>query len=449
MSNRANIILITIDCLRADHVSSLGYHRKITSNIDNLAKNGTLFSQAIANGPNTYCSFPSILTSTYVLMNSLGAEMNYPSKWVFLSKENPTIAEIIRKEGWTTAAFHSNPWISSFFGYNRGFDFFQDSLNEPLRKSYFLKETGAKDKFFGHIRNAISFLEIMKNNPRRGAADLNRKAISWLSTLDERKNFFLWLHYMDGHVPLVPPELTLMERMVAMRLYRRVQEYARASKKDLKKLIDLYDKSVRHIDQELGFLFDNLYRMGISYENTYIIITADHGEQFMEHGVFGHGLLYDEVLRIPLVIAGPKIDANKIINQQVDLLSISPTIVELMHVKKVKNFQGGSLVSLMQGAEKREEGVISEDLSGSFAFRTEEWKYIAKLTVEKKNELYDLSKDPREKENLVEEEVEKRKEFDLKIHSHIRHEEIVRRTALEKRAIRKRLKRLKYLRALK
>lgn len=120
-----NVILLTIDSLRADRLDSLGYSRKITPNIDRLAKKGVLFSTAIANGPYTACSFPSILTSTYALMYPRFKENN-----LFLSDERTSIAEALSRHGYATAAFHDNPHLAAYFGYDRGFDVFEDHLKE-------------------------------------------------------------------------------------------------------------------------------------------------------------------------------------------------------------------------------------------------------------------------------------------------------------------------------
>ncbi len=447
-SERRNIILITVDDLRADHLGCLGYHRKTSPNIDQVAREGTLFRQAVSNGANTPCSFTSILTSSYALTNTLGNEIGYRPDWIFLSKENITIAEILKSNGYSTAAFHSNPWLSSFFCYNRGFDFFEDSFKGSLTESFLLKEVSLKYKVLEYFRLVKTLYDKMRNRRSRTCVEaLNQTAISWLRQRTAEP-FFLWLHYMDAHTPLFPPDLSFLERLTAIRLHwKHTRTSESFSREELGKLMDFYDREIMHVDQEIGIFLGELEEIGISDENTYIIIASDHGEQFMDHGRVGHGVLYDEVLRVPLIFGGPEIKTDTAIDSQVSLLDLSPTIIELLGINEVQSFQGTSLLPVMRGESNKEKGVFSEAISRrgrkDLSFRTEKWKYIMGFNGEKKSELYNLERDPNETENLTEREHEELKKFETAILNHLRKEKIMRRTADEKRAIKRALKRLR------
>jgi len=431
MSKGNNLILITIDSLRPDHMSCFGYHRSTTPQIDLLARKGVLFRQAISNGPNTHCSFPSIITSSYAMMNRLGKEVGYTTRWVFLSEQNATIAEVLKKEGYHTAAFHSNPWLSSFFHYDRGFDLFDDSLR-AFRSSYFLKELKLGANILQYVERVRGLYQKLLNKQEMRAHWLNQKALSWLQKHVD-KRFFVWLHYMDAHTPRIPPELTFFQRIAAIKLaYKIRRRRSRAFGDELKALVDLYDKEIKYVNCEIDLFINRLKEMGISSENTYFVITADHGEQLMERGFVAHGLLYDEVIRVPLIIIGPEIDSDTVIEDQVSLLDLAPTIMELLNIGKVNSFCGTSLTPMIEGKSVKK-AVFSENLNPEVSFRTEKWKCMVSFGRKKGIRLYNLEKDPKETQNLAGLEKEVAKKFTHQIESHIRREEAFRRKSRKKK----------------
>ena len=437
MYTEQNLILITIDCLRADHVGGLGEAGQTTPNIDELARKGALFSQTISNGVGTPESFPSIITSTYPLMSphSSGAHGSF---WVKLSSNWITIAEALKSRGFSTAAYNANPWLTLIFHYDRGFDVFDDSL-----------ESYRRDNIFDKLRRKFCSL---RGNKFLRADVVNSKAISWLrSNLD---GFFLWLHYMDVHSPYNPKKLTILKRIDAIRLERKMrQNPEKFSEDELKRLKSLYDKEIRYVDNEIKSLIEKLAKMGISLKNTFYIVTADHGEQFMEHGELGHGRLYDEVIRVPLIISGPGIKGNTLIEDQVSLLDLAPTIVDLVNIPKVETFLGTSLVPMMDGRRAEPNNyVISETLTQNFSCRTENWKYITDR--KDRHELYNLQIDPDEKTNLANRNEKKVKQLSATISKHILMEEKARESVpetdavfheKEREVLKERLKELGYL----
>ena len=444
-----NAILITIDSLRADHLSCSGYHRKTTPQLDEIAKRGILFSQAISNGTSTPTSFRAILTSTYYSMYE-------DSK--YLSRHRVTIQEALKKRGYSTAAFHSNPWLSSLAGFDRGFDTFCEILG--FKKDMLfdgIKVEGSKSLFYRTLIKSrlIKFkmnklYKFSKGEPFARANTLNKMALSWLRQGKQPKNFFIWLHYMDVHSPYIPSReyfklfspsffSNVKALNVNLKLKFNRQKPEKISEKDLKLLIDLYDAEIRNVDTEIGSFLNELKKQDILHE-TLIIITADHGEEFLDHGGIGHSRypeehLYDELLRVPLIIYAPELGENIVIEDQVELLSIAPTIIDMLGFGRERdNFMGRSLLPLIRGKGEGANGVVSEASEVKRSYRTSEWKLIFDK-YSKKCELYNLHNDPDERENIAQMEEKKVDELKQKM---LNHEVIV-----EKERIRRKIKGLK------
>lgn len=452
MNEKLNMMLITIDCLRADHVSCLGYVRKTTPNLDNFAKKGVLFTQAIANGSSTPTSFLSIVTSTYPL--------KYPD-YPHISKFRTTIAEVLKENGYKTAGFHSNPYTSRYYHYDRGFEVFEDFLSPQIdekRVSKGIKDIIRKNETLcAFTRKLYKLLPNVKRRigpislPYQRASVINQKAISWLEKTTS--GFFTWLHYMDTHHPFVPPKQFCNSNTHKI---KRAEDILRknppiVSQTDLQNIINLYDGTIMYVDQVLGDLFKELKRLDI-FDNTFIIITADHGEEFREHGGFSHtAKLYDELIHVPLILRAPTLPANIRIDELVSLLDLAPTILDYLDLPDCKNFEGKSLLPLIIEEEKvwNEEGVISETLTKNgrvvlsmekgyrvISRRTKNWKYILN-EEENKKELYNLENDPYETKNLYDQE--------KKIAEHTKMEERMHKKVIEMARIKNKIKHMKMM----
>jgi len=237
--------------------------------------------------------------------------------------------------------------------------------------------------------------------------------------------------------------MNLLERVKAVQLNNKVYSSAikaspikrieELSEDELKGIISLYEKEVKYVDSEIGSFLEVLEQMDIDLENTYIILTADHGEEFMEHGELEHHRkLYDELIHVPLVICGPGISGNKEIRDQVSLIDITPTILDLLDYKPVNNFQGSSLIPLIKCENVPKRAAISEycyieNIKG-YSLRTEEHKYILKMENRKTySELYNVLKDPQEINNIAGEEVELTRKFEKILLRHILEEQKIKR----------------------
>lgn len=475
-----NVILITIDSLRAGHLSCLGYHRKTTPNIDNLAKKGVLFTNAISCGPDTPTSVIPLLTSTYVLtyyMASGGVDKLRTSVEEFdrmktlilevLQRQGTTITDVLKGYGYATAAFHSNPFLSRYYNFGRGFDHFDDSFSFLGLKRYSIKRkiTGILEKS-PKLYDLVWYVyknvyDKLKSDSRVHGDDvpfergevLNKKVISWLEQHEE--NFFVWLHYMDVHFPYKPPKefqfdspsKSLSSVEISNLNYKMLTSSEEMSKDEIKEIIDLYDGGIKYTDHIIKSLLDKLNEMNI-LDDTILIITADHGDEFGDHGDFAHyqAKLYDELIRVPLIICHSE-HKNIRIDEPVSLLDVSPTILDLLGIPAVESFQGRSLIPIIMG-ERKSSGVVSESLlkgKRNVSYRTNEWKYILN-EVDSRHEFYDISNDPKEGNNLYEKERERAKEFELKIMEHIRKQEKrVSGLTDEKEKIKKKLKELRHI----
>jgi arylsulfatase A-like enzyme len=302
MTEFNSVVLITIDCLRYDNLGFMGYKIK-TPVIDNLAKNGLFFSQAIANGTNTSSSFPSILSSSY--------SSNYPHKVLIKGDKirphfsyGTTLSEILSKNGFITIAIHSNPVIT-ICNFTRGFKFHKEVISSNIVLEKFkkiVKINYKKSKGFFNKLNKVILYILYDIKPISRAEKINEVVYDILKN-PIKKPLFLWLHYTDSHDPYSPENywpfstiLKLFSIVLGNRYRKRVEKY-------------LYDKEVQYCDKKIGELLSFLTNKGMDYNNTLYIITADHGEALHEHNKLRHGgKPYEELIRIPLIMRGIGID---------------------------------------------------------------------------------------------------------------------------------------------
>ncbi|KYK23659.1 hypothetical protein AYK24_07200 [Thermoplasmatales archaeon SG8-52-4] len=399
--NEKNLILITVDCLRADHLHCMGYKKNITPTLDYLANNGILFTNAIANGSNTSLSVASFLTSTLP-----------PVK--FNPKE--TLASFLKKNGYVTGAFNPNPILSTSNGNRnsiKGFDIYDILLSDIKRYFIFSEIIFAsivklyreninkkgnviiKNSFLNNIILQILSNLLYTKRYRYGppAEEINQKALFWMKK--QKGKFFVWLHYMDVHEPYYAEEYKdKKELRYLITKYRYLPN--KLTIKEIKKLIDIYDLEIKYVDNAINNFLKHLKNLNL-FKNSIIIISADHGDAFGEHGTFGHGgkyypQLYDEVLHVPLIIYNINRKGLKI-DRQVQLLDLAPTICNMLKITNSPHFFGGNFFK----PSKR--GIIINCRS-SIAYRTNNYKLIINKNKEQGNELYNLKKDPKEAINI-------------------------------------------------
>jgi arylsulfatase A-like enzyme len=398
-----NVVLITIDSLRPDHVSHLGYARNTTPFIDQLAGRGASFQRAMTNGPTTRFAFVSILGSDYPFLQ---LEMG-------LSEEiETTLAEALHAHGYATAAFHTVGWLSRAFSYDRGFTAYFDETQwgflEGRLKSTIRHHTGRwlspMSRVYGIVRRLLA------NTGRSGrhlafsyrpAPEINERALNWIRSQEEP--LFVWLHYMDVHLPFQPHNEYLREfRGTAVTTDEALQVCEKAHRNvgsltddELALLIDLYDAEIKYTDRAIGDLIREL-------DDWVVVITADHGEGLGEHGAFHECSVYDEMLRVPLVICHSDYPEGTVVPHQVSLIDLPPTILELLDMPPVESFRGQSLVPYMtrelHSGRTIYAGYVLED-ERVIACRDGGWKLIVSTSTEP--QLYDLASDPNETINVA------------------------------------------------
>jgi arylsulfatase A-like enzyme len=390
---------------------------------------------AYANGPNTRHSVPSFLSSTYPLLflNEVQSQRFHPGR--------KSAAEIFKNHGYTTAAIHSNPYLSRYYGYDRGFDYFNDFLLGQVEDEL---PRNAASKGIHEILKGLKAI-VMGQLPHENGNTINNTAIQWLN--EAHQPFFLWLHYMDAHMPYVPPNKSLVDlglptssRFRKIWLGRKIDNVKLRDEiqdDEIPGYINLYDGCIRYSDDMLNSCIQYIEKL---YPDTLFVITADHGEEFHEHIGLSHlEKLYDELLHVPLIFYGKKVKPKRI-KKMVSLVDMLPTILDLLNLESSKNLQGTPLL-------KAPEYVIAEAYKDSriTAYRDSQWKYIES---ENKKELFNLQDDPSETQNIVTEAKYSTLIDDLsfKIRQHIQDVEkqrMQRETNLHKKQIKQSVGRLK------
>jgi len=320
-TNIKNIILITIDCLRADFVYQMKKNNVFAPNLKKILKESLFFPLAITNGPGTRFAFPSLL------MSKLPGELEGLG---LPEEEGVTIAEFFQEKGFVTIGIHSNGWLSSEFNYHRGFNYFFDPLNWSKKEYKIKKKTKEilkRKKILFKLaqkgKNLISFINSGFSFSYQFAENINQKLFEVISQNKlEKESKFIWLHYMDTHHPylLHPefvsfyPELKNINQKVALDLWRKTREdINKLSQKERAILISIYKSEISYIDFCIGELLK-------TFPDSVLVITSDHGEEFGEHGGFHQPTFYNEMINIPLIIYGiSKTGKNPALVSHVDL----------------------------------------------------------------------------------------------------------------------------------
>jgi arylsulfatase A-like enzyme len=363
-----NIILITLDSLRADHLGTYGYPRSTSPYIDELAKKSIQIEMFIANGPVTFISLPSMMDSKLPREVTSIRDPNIANETLYyyhIPKGHATLSEILNKHGYDTIAIMNNN--ITFTNVLKGF--------KGSDVSHFADDGTITDKSIDAIKN------------RQG-------------------KFFIWIHYISPHLPYRPKEpynelfindkhygnMTLNETIL-----RPFLEDSYDGEDNLDYYISQYDGEIRFIDSEISRISKAIEDTN-NKENTLIIISSDHGESLGEHqSYFSHGLLYDTDIHIPLIIFNPKSYNTGKRNIQMQGIDLAPTILELVGINKEPQFDGLSYFKTIYQNRKIDPVAYSRYETDHFAYRTYTWKYISRNGS---RELFNLLNDRNETDNL-------------------------------------------------
>ena len=370
-----NVLLYVIDTLRADHLGCYGYGRPTSPQLDALARDSALFTDAFAQASWTRSATASILTGRYPQAH--GATTLRSG----LRPGIATLAELLQEHGYRTGAFVTSVNVAPQWGFQRGFETYR-------------------------------YLAEDENSPtvHVGSDVLNAHALEWLTT-DQRRPFFLYLHATDPHSPYRPPPpwaerladgvALPPERLDAALLNFRQHDIG-PTPDEVRALTAAYDGEVAFTDENLGHLLAELRRLGL-YDRTLILVIADHGEEFADHGGLEHGrTLYEEMLHVPLIVRAPGAPAGTRVAARVQQIDVVPTILDYLSIPGPADLPGRSLLPGIAGAQLDPVDAFAETALGRRqvldAVVMGDWKVIRRRTTSAETvEAYDLGADPGER----------------------------------------------------
>ena len=398
-----NVLLITLDALRPDHLSCYGYERETSPNINRLANEGALFTQVIAQSSTTFYSVPSFIFSKYPVF----FETDINSKFVHhrVRDKTASLIEILMRTGYKVGVFLFRSIPSLFPIYVSVLNWADEALvhTKPMSEGHYHKEIWKDTEETNEL--VLKFIEENKEKP-----------------------FFLWVFYHPPHAPYVPPP-RLQKMFIGDHLYKRqLEEYGELSidlnllhsingkiplgaylsdHKEYAYYVAQYDAYIRFIDEKIGQIINVLEKLNL-YRDTLIIVHSDHGELMGEHNrYFSHGeVLYDALLKVPLIMKYHSF-SKKEIESQIELMDLAPTILDVLSLPIPGSFEGKSFKRLISG-EKEKSKEFAFSLLGDYrvSLRTPQYKLIKNIRLtplEKtygitppKYEFYNIEKDPSE-----------------------------------------------------
>lgn len=427
---KPNIILISIDTLRADFLSCYGYNKETTPNIDQLAAEGTIYLNNFSTGVWTPPGHASMLTGLYVQEHGVYGDNR-------LADNIPTIATLLKENSYQTSGFVNNSQVGELVGFEKGHDIFVEVWKGIKPKSFverFMK--GVKRR----MEDKLGFNDM-------GAKRTNELFSRWIENeIDRNKPFYTFLHYIEPHNPLNPPA-PYKNRYLSEKSFKKINknkiekvahnplicfvENINLNEEEKEYLKTLYAEEIAYVDSKVGEIVETLKSKDL-YNNTMIIITSDHGEHFGEHNLWSHaGSLYNEVLHIPLVIKYPiGVDYVGEVQGFTQLVDIFPTVIDVSCIigDEMKNHSGMNLVHNEEKGNKFHDYVFAE-WEGRVPFfikskiensktvtnisrltnkmwmtLNKEYKYIS--ISNGMEELYDIKNDRSESNNIIDEDKE-------------------------------------------
>lgn len=433
---RPNLLLIVMDTTRADHLSCYGYPRKTTPNLDLLAEEGVLFEQAYTPAPWTVPSHASLFTGLYPSQH--GADWGHER----LDDRLMTLAELLRDHGYQTVGFSNNPWISRSTNFHQGFGYFEQTwLGGQLINR------------FAIVRIMEKLVELTLQN-RDDDADLtNRDIRRWFHRVyDPIRPFFLFINYIEPHFTYEPPEPyrsrflqsahQAAARALNLKGFRHLAPPVRFDQTTRAVLNDLYDGEIAYLDAKIGELVEEL-RDHQLLDHTLLIITSDHGENVGDHQLFEHQFcVYETLLHVPLILRYPAaLPAKTRVAEPVSLVDVMPTLIKLLSLEAQtlqaalpgQSWVGSTLAvprervilaeyaapipQLKKYQEKRQVVDARYFTRNLKSLRTGTLKFI--WDSDGRHELYDLSQDPKELQDLVQELPEQAKAMEAELHQRL------------------------------
>jgi len=388
-----NVVLISIDTLRPDHLGGYGYPRDTSPALDALAAAGARFTTAVSPTSWTLPAHATLLTALPPEVHGVVDDA------LRLGAATVTLAEILRARGYATAGFVSGPYLDAGYGFARGFDHYDDWSAVRLSRPA-VHRARTSPALFGAVEQWLG---------------------GWQDGPAPRRPFFAFIHAWDVHYDFDPPPPydTLFDPDYAGTIDGLDFEtsgavHAGMPARDLAHVVALYDGEIRYVDDWIGRLVASLRRRAL-LDDTIVVVTSDHGEEFFEHGMKGHrNALYEESIRVPLIIRHPaRIRAGTVVDRQVRLMDVAPTILDLTATPLPPTFglppstgayAGRSLVPLLDGRDANASSppsFASLQPHAQSAIRHETRKLILTPFAATTEQLFDLGTDPGERANLA------------------------------------------------
>ena len=345
-----NVLLVSIDTLRADHLEAYGYHRETAPRLAELARQGALFERCLAVSNWTLPTHTTLFTGLHPVVHGVEEHRDQ------LDPARATLGERFAAAGYETAGWYSNPFVGERFGFARGFATYEMALTPELRAASFEKQRTPK--------GALTRSHQPEPGPRaqdyfveQSAEPVTDQALRFLDQRDPSRPFLLFLHYNDVHSDYIPPapydrmfNPDYQGTLTAEDYPRNKRVHRRMPAEDLEQVKALYDGEIAWVDEHLGRVFERLEALGLA-EDTLVVITADHGEGFFEHGGKEHHYgLYRELVEIPLIVRYPaRVPAGQRIGHGVSQADIAPTLLDLAGLPPLEEADGQSWAPSLTG----------------------------------------------------------------------------------------------------
>lgn len=429
-SKHPNIVLLSVDCWRGDHVGLQDGSLAKTPNINKFASKGTWFSNTYTCGGWTKIAMTALFSSTY------SSQYNFSQGK--MDEERPLIAETLKAEGYKTIGVTSNLVCGTSHGFERGFDHFTDMrpvIKLSLADRIFAIRGSGRLLKIRMVRRLLSLVDMHPNPPRPAcnADEVIEIGLPWLQQ-EQDQPFFLWLHFMDLHWPYQArqrPKTSDEEEAVWIdrfrwRKLRHLHGKFDPGQERADRWKQLYREELEQMDLSFARLFDALYGMK-DWQNTHVILTSDHGEEFFEHGTWAHSWnqLHKEGAHVPLIIRRAENHQSTEIESTISHLDIAPTILDLAGVDKPKAMQGHSLIDQLDGSTDANPRPVYSEMHG----HRDSTKYRLSIIHDGFRYIYDgdrdcchlfeLSKDPEERRDIYHKDDAVSRQFDKMRLSHV------------------------------
>jgi arylsulfatase A-like enzyme len=371
--------------------------------LDKIAAKGIRFDQAITCGGWTRPSLTGLFSSAFPSM--------YGSIWGGYQYIRPSLPEILQNKGIMTSAFVSNPQAGTLYGFERGFDIFEEPEPTYAGPKWAYVRGMQRVLQIHQIHSLLKFFNIETAPPAvtATAEELTGQLANWLK--GQSSPFFVWAHYMDTHWPYhISQDLHNANRIAqawadlrAMHVCSLHHGRYHPGAQRMSSVVSAYHNAIEYIDNCIGRLFKRLEDYSL-LDNTAVIITADHGEEFFEHGRWGHYQLFDENIKVPLLMWLPGLNKAISVERQVSHLDLATTILAIFKLPVGEGMLGRDLLSMLDKTEVGESRAVYVESMWPdcyrLAIRTENFKYMYDSQIPDQPGLYDLKLDPKESINL-------------------------------------------------